>query len=106
MILAADVLCYFGALDTLFAAAHAALTPGGWLLGSVEELLPDHDGDIPGNGDWALQRQGRYAHSSAYLGTTAIGAGFEILRLERQTLRYEADAPVPGMLLVLQRRAA
>jgi len=106
VILAADVLCYFGALDTLFSAAHAALPPGGWLIGSAEELLPDHDGVVPGHGDWALQRQGRYAHSLDYVGTAAIGAGFEILRLEHQTIRYEADAPVPGMLLVLQRRAA
>lgn len=105
LILAADVFCYFGTLDAVLAAAHVSLTPGGWLVCSVEELLPDRDGVLPGgaNGDWALQRQGRYAHSLAYLRDTAAAAGFQILRLDRETVRYEANAPVAGLLAVLQR---
>jgi predicted TPR repeat methyltransferase len=105
LILAADVFCYFGALAEVFAAAHASLTPGGWLMCSVEELLPDRDGVVPGdtNGNWALQRQGRYAHSLAYIRDTAAEAGFQVLRLDRETLRYEANAPVAGLLTVLQR---
>jgi len=105
LILAADVFCYFGALEDTFAAAHASLTPGGWLVCSVEELLPDRDGVVPGNtnGNWALQRQGRYAHSLAYIRDTATEAGFKILRLDRETLRCEANAPVIGLLVVLQR---
>jgi predicted TPR repeat methyltransferase len=105
LILAADVFCYFGALSDVFAATHANLTPGGWLVCSVEELLPDRDGVIPGDNDgqWALQRQGRYAHSLAYVRDTAATAGFEVLRLDREAVRYEADAPVAGLLAVLQR---
>jgi predicted TPR repeat methyltransferase len=106
LILAADVFCYFGALGEVFAAAHANLSPGGWLVGSVEELLPDRDGALPGtNGNWALQRQGRYAHSLAYIRDTATTAGFQVLRLDRETVRYEANAPVAGLLMVLQRSA-
>ncbi len=72
---------------------------------SVEELLPDRDGVVPGNtdGNWALQRQGRYAHSLAYIRDTAAAAGFQVLRLDREAVRYEADAPVAGLLAVLQR---
>ncbi len=105
LILAADVFCYFGALDAVFAAAHASLTPGGWLVCSVEELLPDRDGALPGDtdGNWALQRQGRYAHSLAYIRDTATAAGFQVLRLDRETVRCEANAPVAGLLIVLQR---
>jgi predicted TPR repeat methyltransferase len=105
LILAADVFCYFGALTDVFAAAHANLAPGGWLVCSVEELLPDRDGVIPGDNDgkWALQRQGRYAHSLAYVRDTAAAAGFQVLRLDRETVRYEADSPVAGLLAVLQR---
>ena len=105
LILAADVFCYFGALADVFAAAHANLAPGGWLVCSVEELLPDRDGVIPGDNDgqWALQRQGRYAHSLAYVRDTATAAAFEVLRLDRETVRYEADSPVAGLLAVLQR---
>ena len=39
-------------------AVHEALEPGGWFVFSVERVLPDHDGVMPGNGNWALQRQG------------------------------------------------
>jgi predicted TPR repeat methyltransferase len=105
LILAADVFCYFGALEEIFAAVHASLTPGGWLVCSVEELLPDRDGVVPGdtNGNWALQRQGRYAHSPGYIRDTATAAGFQVLRLDREAVRLEADAPVAGLLIVLQR---
>jgi len=103
LILAGDVLCYFGDLDPLFEAVHARLEPNGWFVCSMEELLPDHDGTVPGNGDWALQRQGRYAHAIAYVRASAERAGLHFLRLERQTVRYEANAPVPGILAVVQR---
>ena len=47
LVLAADVLIYFGALEELLAAVHPRLQPGGWFIFSVEELLPDHDGMVP-----------------------------------------------------------
>jgi predicted TPR repeat methyltransferase len=108
LILAADMFCYFGALEEVFAAAYASLAPGGWLVCSVEELLPDRDGVVPGdtNGDWALQRQGRYAHSPAYIRATAAAAGFRVLRLDREAVRLEANAPVAGLLVVLERGEA
>ena len=105
LILAADVLCYFGDLAPVLAAVHDRLQPGGWFVCTTEELLPDRDGVVPGNGDWALHRLGRYAHTFDYVRSTAEQAEFEILRLERQTLRYEANAPVAGTLAVLQRAA-
>jgi predicted TPR repeat methyltransferase len=103
LILAADVLCYFGALDELFALVHARLAPGGWFIFSVEELLPDYDGIVPGNGRWALQRMGRYAHDSDYVHEAAIAAGFRILRTDRPVIRREAGAAVPGIMLTLER---
>jgi predicted TPR repeat methyltransferase len=105
LILAADLFCYFGALDEVFAAVHASLTPDGWLVCSVEQLLPDRDGIVPGDhsGQWALQRQGRYAHSPAYIRNAASKAGFQVLRLDPEAVRREADAPVAGLLIVLQR---
>ncbi len=104
LILAADVLFYFGALQEVLAAVHARLEPGGWFIFSVEELLPDHDGMIHGNGDWALQRHGPLRAHMAYVATTvARGRGFAIRTLERQAVRYEADAPVAGIFAVLER---
>jgi tetratricopeptide (TPR) repeat protein len=106
LIVAADVVCYFGALEALFAAVHASLGPQGWFVFSVEEILADHDGVMPGNGNWALGRQGRYAHSPQYVHETAFEAGFRVLRIDRPPIRQEAGIDVPGLLLTLERMAA
>lgn len=103
VVTAADVLVYFGALPDVLAAVHARLEPGGWFIFSVEELLPDHQGTVHGNGDWALERLGRYAHGMAYLTASVSDAGFSIRALERQTVRYETDAPVAGLFAVVER---
>jgi predicted TPR repeat methyltransferase len=103
LILAADLMCYFGPLDEMLSAVRERLRPGGRFIFSVEELVPDHDGTIPGNGDWALGRMGRYAHAARYVASTADTLGFRCLALERETLRYEAGGPVVGLLMVLER---
>jgi predicted TPR repeat methyltransferase len=103
LILAADVLVYFGPLEDVLAAVHARLEPGGWCIFSIEELLPDQDGRFHSGTDWALQRQGRYAHSMAYVAKVARDLEFTVRRLERQALRQEADAPLAGIFAVLER---
>ena len=103
LVLAADVFVYFGALQEMLTAVHARLEPGGWFIFSLEELLPDQSGTVHGNGDWALQRMGRYAHSMSYVSGAARDAGFAIRTLERQVVRYEADAPVAGIYVALER---
>jgi len=105
LMLAGDVFCYFGALEEVLSAAHGVLAPDGWLICSVEELLPDHDGAVPGNGKWALQRQGRYAHDPAYVRQAAAAANFHVLHCDPEMIRCEANAPVPGFIVVLQRGA-
>jgi predicted TPR repeat methyltransferase len=103
LVVAADVLIYFGALSEVLASVHARLQPGGWFVFSVEELLPDHEGKLHGNGDWALGRLGRYAHSMAHVAGMAREAGFAVRTLERQVVRHEAGAPVSGLFAVLER---
>jgi predicted TPR repeat methyltransferase/thioredoxin-like negative regulator of GroEL len=103
LIVAGDVLCYFGALEELLAKVHSRLEPGGWFVFSVEQILPDHDGVIPGNGNWALQRQGRYAHAEHYVYEAACAAGFRVVRIDRPVVRQEAGADVPGLLLAVER---
>jgi predicted TPR repeat methyltransferase len=102
LIVAADVFVYFGALPEVLASVHCRLAPGGWFVFTVEELLPDHGGTVPGNGDWALGRMGRYAHSMSYIATAAREAGFAVRTLERQAVRHEADEPVAGIFAVLE----
>jgi predicted TPR repeat methyltransferase len=103
LILAADLLCYFGALDDMLSAVRDHLRPGGRFIFSVEELLPNHDGTIPGNGDWAPGRLGRYSHAAHYVTSTADALGFRCLSLDHETVRYEAGGPVAGLLIVLER---
>lgn len=103
LIIAADVLCYFGALDDVLPAVHGRLEPGGWFVFSLETLLPDLDGVVPGNGDWALLRQGRYAHAVDYARRVALDAGFVIRHLAPEIVRHEAGTPVEGVLMVLER---
>jgi predicted TPR repeat methyltransferase len=103
LVLAADMLIYFGALEALLAAVHARLQPGGWFVFSVEELLPDYDGVVPGDGRWALQRQGRYVHPMDYVANAVRQAGFTTHVLERQTVRFEAGASVAGIVAVVER---
>jgi predicted TPR repeat methyltransferase/thioredoxin-like negative regulator of GroEL len=103
LIVAADVLCYFGALEELLAAVYKHLDPNGWFVFSVEKIQPDHDGVVPGNGNWALQRQGRYAHAEHYIYEASCEAGFRILLMGRPIIRQEAGADVPGLLVAVER---
>lgn len=105
LITAADVLCYFGDLKAVFAAVHARLEPRGWFVFSTEELLSDHDGNVPGNGSWSLHRQGRHAHAPDYIYELACATGFRVVRRDRHSIRREAGADVPGVLLAVERLA-
>lgn len=96
-VVAADVLCYFGALDDAFRAAARSLRPAGWLAFSVE-ALPDADPEGS-----RLMTTGRYAHRGGYLRMALAGAGFEVAELASETLRLEGGLPVPGWVVVAQR---
>jgi predicted TPR repeat methyltransferase len=103
LIIAADVLVYFGALAEVLAAAYSRLVPTGWFALSLEELLPGVEGQASAGAGWALQCQGRYAHGFDFVAEAARAAGFAVRVLQRQTIRFEAGRPVPGMLVVLER---
>lgn len=92
LILAADVLIYFGDLAPLFSAAGAAL-PSGGLLAISTEL---------GEGGWRLLPSARYAHGDDYIRETAA-PWFEIVGREEIALRREATGVTTGCLYVLKR---
>jgi len=99
VILAADVLCYLGELEPLFAAVFPRLLPGALFVSSAEELV----GPYFGNGDWALGRLGRFAHARDYIARTASAAGFTVRAIDAEVQRQDAGAPVAGFLIVLER---
>jgi len=93
LIVASDVLVYFGDLAPVVAGARRALRGGGCLVYSVEAA----DG-----ADWELAGTRRYRHSKAYLETVAAAAGFVVATIDAQVLRRDADADVLGLLAVLR----
>ena len=103
LVLASDVLCYFGALDELFALVHARLSAGGRFVFSIELLQPDSRGVTHGNGEWVLGRLGRYAHAKHYVISQRQRGGFCRTPETPEALRNEADAPVEGLVVVLER---
>ena len=102
LIVAADVPCYLGALEPLFAAVHARLLPGALFICSAEELV----GPYFGNGDWALGRQGRFSHARDYIARAARAAGLAVRAIDAEVQRNDAGAPVAGFLIVLERSHA
>ncbi len=96
-IVAADVLCYFGALDEVLKLVHARLAPAGRFAFTVEEM-PDGP-DEP----WRLASQGRFQHRADYVAGCIDAAGFAVDHLARETLRLEAGAPVRGLFALLRR---
>lgn len=92
--IAADVLVYLGDLRPFFAACHAALKPGGYIVFTVEST--------PGEG-WIIQRTGRYAHSRGYLYRLAEQYQLTPLEIRQAMLRTQRDTPVMGDAWLLQK---
>lgn len=98
LVLSADTLCYFGPLDTVVAAAHGALRPGGLFAFSVEDAA----GKVAPAGH-VLNPHGRYAHTESYLRRSLAAADFDLQSIDSVTLRTEGGKPVPGWVIVGQR---
>src|SRR5262249_4098707 len=104
IIVAADLLCYFGELDALFAAVSAHLAPNGLFVATAELLQPPGGMPLPACG-WQLARTGRYAHARRYVGEVAEAAGLEVRSIAEEALRLAAELPVPGLLGVFAKPA-
>jgi len=93
IIVAADVLGYYGYLETLFEAAQKALRPGGCWLFSIE----NHEG----KDDFHLQTNARFSHKADYIKKLASDHHFKLLAEEPATLRLQQQNPVAGLLYLL-----
>jgi predicted TPR repeat methyltransferase len=94
LIVTADTLVYFGALEPAAAAAAAALRPGGRLIFTVEEATGD---DAPTT--YCLRPHGRYNHSEAYVTRVLADAGLRA-DVTRAELRLESGVPVAGLVVM------
>jgi predicted TPR repeat methyltransferase len=94
LVVAADVLVYFGDLRPVWMAAREALRPGGLLVFSTELAVGE---------SYRLQTSGRFAHSLAYVRSTTATL-YEERAWAETTIRQEAGEPVRGNCFVLHRR--
>ncbi|MEZ5563494.1 MAG: tetratricopeptide repeat protein [Gammaproteobacteria bacterium] len=96
LVLLADTLVYFGALEQAFATAHDTLTPGGILAFAVESRAgsgPDHQ----------LELHGRYSHRPDYVTRLLTASGYTLHSLEFIVIRRELDTDVAGIAVVARR---
>ncbi|MCK0149394.1 methyltransferase domain-containing protein [Marivita sp. S6314] len=101
MVVCADVLVYFGALDTVFTNFFDILTPGGWLVFTVED-----ESDTAFRTGFKLYPSGRHKHSEPYLLETLSRVGFPKPKLLRRArLRNEMQKPVMGTVVAVQKPA-
>jgi len=98
LVISADTLVYFGALEDVVAAAFAALRPGGLLVFTVEEA-----GDDTTDRGYRINPHGRYSHTRAYVRDTLTQAGFDVVAIDGAELRMEAGSPVSGLVVTARK---
>jgi ABC-type sugar transport system substrate-binding protein len=94
LIVAADALAYCGDLQPVFAAAAAALTPGGLFAFTVETFA--------GEG-YRLGETMRFVHARAHVEARAAAAALSPVIVEASAARREKGADAPGLAAVYAR---
>lgn len=92
VILMADLLCYFGALEEVLTAARLHLAPGGCLLFSIEAGEPGTS--------WVLTRNARYQQSAEYVRAVLSQTGLVPIDFREEVLRFENGEPVRGYIVL------
>ena len=100
LIVTADTLVYFGALEEVAVAAAGALRSGGRLILTVEEATGD---DAPPT--FCIKPHGRFNHRAPYVERVLTAAGLKA-DLARGELRIESGLPVAGLVVTATKSAA
>lgn len=95
LVLAADVLCYFGDLSSAFAGVRRVLEPYGRFIFSLEASQTEV---APSQG-FTLKPHGRYEHDQRYVEAELRKAGLRAARTVNDTLRFESRNPVIGLIV-------
>ncbi|MTI09591.1 methyltransferase domain-containing protein [Curvivirga aplysinae] len=94
LVVAADVFCYFGDLEEIFAASHECLKSNGHLAFSLEckKVI-----------NYELHASGRYSHAEDYVLNCLRKTGFNLIRKEQAVLRWEYGNEVNGIIVLAQK---
>lgn len=92
LVIAGDVLVYFGDLVELFSGIHQALRKHGMFVFNVE---------IGKDKDYDMNESGRFTHSKVYLDRLVLQNQFKILDYQVIQLRTQNDEKVQGYLYLL-----
>lgn len=95
LVVAADVLIYFGDLEKVFAATLNVLRSGGRFSFSLEK--------DPCTENYELQPSGRYSHGQEYVLDTIQAAGFRIISYDQAVLRSEYGQEVNGLIVLAEK---
>ena len=96
LVMLADTLVYFGALEEAFRTAHGTLAPGGILAFAVEARSDSGP-------DYQLELHGRYSHRPDYVTRLLAVGGYTLCSLEPIVIRRELNADVAGIAVVARR---
>ncbi len=95
VVVSADTLIYFGALDALLAGVAHTLRDGGTFAFTVEWAK---DKEAPDG--FLLNPHGRYSHTDAYIQQMLNKAGMSMELVREATIRKELGQPVAGLAVV------
>jgi predicted TPR repeat methyltransferase len=93
LIVSADTIIYFGALNRLFALVRQRLVPAGLFLLALEAKSGEAWEQTPAN---------RFRHSESYVRSVCAETGFSVLVLENFHIRREHNQPVEGFAIALR----
>lgn len=94
VVVSADTLVYFGALNEVLTATGDALRPDGLLISTFEHAV-----DGAGDAGFQLQPSGRYKHTQDQIERTLARAGFSLRRIVSDVLRRDRGEPVAGLVV-------
>ena len=96
VIVASDVLTYFGDLTKVCVRVARSLTPDGLFVFTFSENEINKD-------DFFMAPSGRFVHAPAYVERVLKSAGLKLVSSERHILRNEAESPVYGYVTVARK---
>lgn len=98
VIVSADTLVYFGALEEVFAAASSCLRAGGLLAFTVERW------DVTdAAARFHLGAHGRYLHAAAYIRAALEATDLRVMDIQNDVLRTELEVEVAGLVVTATR---